>query len=63
MTRVIEITVAQDGSTTVETKGFQGPSCRDASRFMEEALGRHVNQRQKHEFYITQTDTRQEIRQ
>mgnify|MGYP002626826558 CR=1 FL=1 len=37
--RTIEIIVSPDGSTQIETKGFAGESCRDASRFLEESLG------------------------
>ena len=39
MTQVIEITITPVGETKLETKGFSGPSCRDASKFIEEALG------------------------
>lgn len=38
--KTIEIVVAPSGAVTVETRGFQGPSCREASRFLETALGR-----------------------
>lgn len=38
-TRTIEITVSPHGQTRVQTKGFAGASCRDASRFIENALG------------------------
>ena len=37
--KTIEITVDPKGSTKVETKGFTGGECRDASRFVEQALG------------------------
>ena len=37
--KIIEITIAPDGTAKVETKGYTGISCRDGSRFMEEALG------------------------
>ncbi len=37
--KTIEITVDPAGNTRVETKGFTGPSCRDASRLLERALG------------------------
>ena len=37
----IDITIAVDGSSQVETRGFAGSECRDASRFLEGALG-HV---------------------
>ncbi len=38
--KIIEITIGTDGSTRVETQGFSGSTCRDASRFLEQALGR-----------------------
>jgi len=40
----IEIIVASDGSTRVETKGFIGARCQEASRFLETALGRRLNE-------------------
>ena len=56
MTRTIEITVAADGSTTVETKGFYGPACQNASRFLESVLGQRVSTQLKSDFYrSTQT--------
>ena len=47
----IEITIAPDGSSTVETKGFTGSSCRDASRWIERALGNTVHEQLTHEFH------------
>ncbi len=37
--KVIEITVSPAGEAMVETRGFAGPACREASRFVERALG------------------------
>jgi hypothetical protein len=37
--KTIEITVGPRGETKVETKGFTGGACREASRFVEQALG------------------------
>jgi len=37
--KTIEITVAPDGQSKVETKGFIGPACREASKPFEQALG------------------------
>ena len=37
--KTIEITVDSRGQSTVETKGFSGGECREASRFVEQALG------------------------
>ena len=35
--KTIEIIVYPDGKSRVETKGFSGGECRDASRFIEKA--------------------------
>ena len=37
--KTIEITVDPKGQSKVETKGFTGGECREASRFVEQALG------------------------
>ena len=57
MTKIIEITVAPNGSSTVETKGFTGPDCQNASRFIEEVLGQKLSARLKPEFYASHTQT------
>ena len=50
----IEILIRTDGSTSVETKGFTGSECQQASRFLEEALGRRTNEQLTSEFYAGQ---------
>ena len=54
MKKVIEITISPTGETKVETKGFSGPECRDASRFVETALGQRTAEQLKGEFYQDQ---------
>lgn len=51
----IEIIVTPDGKTTVQTLGFTGPSCRDASRFLEQALGQRTGERLTTEFHQTES--------
>ena len=58
MTRTIEIIVTPEGNTSVRTLGFAGSTCRDASRFLEDALGRRVAEDLTAEFY--QTDQAQQ---
>ena len=53
--KIIEITVAPNGQTQVETKGFEGSSCRQASEFLERALGRTTDERLTSDFYTTQS--------
>jgi hypothetical protein len=42
--KTIEIIVSAKGGTTVQTRGFAGSSCRDASRFIAEALGPRLDE-------------------
>ena len=51
MSRTIEIIITSTGETTVTTKGFTGSSCRDASKFIEQALGQKTGERLTTEFY------------
>ena len=51
--KVLEIIVSPKGETSIETKGFAGESCRDASKFIEEALGQPTNERLTGDFYQT----------
>ena len=53
--QIIEITVTPAGQTTVETRGFAGPSCRQASEFLERALGARTGEQLTSEFYQTQS--------
>ena len=51
MNKTIEIIVSPKGETTVTTKGFAGSSCRDASKFIEQALGQRIDERLTAEFH------------
>lgn len=59
MTQVIEIIVSPKGETIVQTRGFTGSSCRNASQLIEEALGKRNGERLTSEFYISQTTDQQ----
>ena len=50
MTRTIEIIAKPDGTTSVQTRGFAGSSCREASKFIEEALGKRTGEQLTAEF-------------
>ena len=49
--KLIEITVAPDGQSRAETKGFAGAECQQASEFLEKALGRRAAEQLTAEFY------------
>lgn len=51
--KTIEIIVSPKGESLVETKGFAGESCREASKFIEQALGTKVSEQKTAEFYNT----------
>lgn len=51
MTNVIEVIVSPTGETRVETKGFAGASCQDASRLIEQALGQRTGEQLTAEFH------------
>jgi hypothetical protein len=52
--KIIEIIVSPTGETTVTTRGFAGSSCREASKFVEEALGQRGEERLTAEFHQPQ---------
>jgi hypothetical protein len=62
MSRTIEIIVTPEGKASIQTIGFTGSSCREASRFLEEALGQRAGERLTAEFHQTES-VRQENRQ
>lgn len=37
--KVIEVTVTEDGDVSIETKGYAGSACKNATKFLEEELG------------------------
>jgi hypothetical protein len=49
--RTIQVTVDPKGNTRVETKGFGGESCKEASRFVEQALGKATGETLTPEYY------------
>jgi hypothetical protein len=54
MTRTIEVIVSPKGETTVTTKGFAGSSCREGSKFIEQALGQQTSEHLTPEFHQIQ---------
>jgi hypothetical protein len=54
MLKTIEIIIRPSGETTVQTQGFAGDSCREASKFLEQALGHRIREDLTSEFHQTQ---------
>jgi hypothetical protein len=55
MKKIIRIIVGPKGETRIETRGFSGGACREASRFIEQALGQPVSEQLTAEFYQSQS--------
>ena len=55
--KTIEITVSPTGQTSVETKGFAGAECRQASEFVETALGQRTGEQFTGEFYAQDSES------
>ena len=60
--KIIELIVSPTGETRLETKGFVGSGCREASKLIEEALGQRHEERLTAEFHASQS-TGQQIQQ
>ena len=54
--KTIEIIVAPSGETRVETKGFSGAECQQASRFLEEALGKKTGETLTAEYHQVKSE-------
>ena len=60
MSQTIEVTVSPKGETRIETKGFSGGTCRDASKTLEAALGVRKSEQLTSEFHATATERQQQ---
>ena len=59
--KTIEIIISPSGESRVETKGFAGSACRDASRFLESALGKSTSESLTAESHDSQTQHRNQL--
>jgi len=57
--RIIEITVDTKGQSRVETRGFTRGECREASKFIEQALGQRTDEKLTADFYQAQSSEQQ----
>jgi hypothetical protein len=53
----IEIVIAPDGKVSFTIKGVKGPDCLSETKFLEDALGGEVLDRQKTGEYYEQSET------
>ena len=59
--KIIEIIVNPKGDASVQTKGFTGSSCREATKFLEQTLGEKTHEKLTSEFYEPQPVHRHSI--
>ena len=59
MPRVIEVTISPSGETTIQTKGYAGGDCLQASKFLEGALGVVVAEHKTAEFFHAQEQSQE----
>ena len=59
--KTIIITIAPNGETTVETKGYAGRSCQDGSKFVEDALGVKTSEKLTAEYH--KAENKQQVKQ
>ena len=57
--RIIEVIVDTKGQSKVETRGFTGGECREASKFIEQALGQRTDEKLTADFYQAQSSEQQ----
>ena len=56
MTQIIEVLISPQGETKIETKGFAGSTCQQASQFLEQALGAKLSDKPTAELYQAQRE-------
>lgn len=60
MSQTIKVTVSPQGETRIETRGFTGAACREATRLLEAALGVRESEQLTNEFYVTSQASEQQ---
>jgi hypothetical protein len=63
MSRMIEVLVSPQGETTVQTKGYVGGDCLQASKFLEQALGATIADCKTAEFFQTNQNSQHQEHQ
>jgi len=49
--KIIEILIDSGGQASLQTKGFSGAACREASQLVEQALGSQIREELTSEFH------------
>ncbi|MGE0756068.1 MAG: DUF2997 domain-containing protein [Pirellulaceae bacterium] len=57
MSQTIRVIISPQGDSRLETRGFTGGACQQASQFLEQALGQRSAEQLTSEFYLPQRIT------
>ncbi len=57
MPKTIVVIVAPNGETTVQTHGYSGTECLEASRILEQELGLTIREQKSAEYFTTRSQT------
>ena len=60
--KIIEIVISPKGETTLQTRGYTGAACKNATKALEESLGIKSQEKLTAEYYTQQSES-QQIRQ
>lgn len=61
MAKIIEVLISPTGETTVQTKGYAGSECQQASKWLEKSLGIAADDRKTSEFFQSTAQEQQEV--
>jgi len=53
--KTIKVHVSKEGDTKIETQGFSGVACKEATKQLEKALGSVSNEKLTDDYYKTST--------
>ena len=60
--KMTKITFHRDGTRTVEAIGYTGPACKEATKYLEDALGLAGEDVKKAEWYLENTQSIQQAK-
>ena len=63
MKKSIEITINPKGETTLQTRGYAGSTCKNATKALEEGLGVKSQEKLTAEYFQQQETAAQQLRQ
>ena len=55
----IQIDISPTGNSQLQTSGFTGKTCQEASRFLEQALGQKISETLTSEYFLANTHQQQ----